>query len=357
MRKPFFIASLCCAILFIGGCTNTSVSSVDKFEVREEKKNLIFQEEFTYNDGESDSSEFHRVEDDKAYISLERISANSTTSFFTNSIGYISLVDGSYHEIASFVDEDLRIWDYVADDNVILASTFNCGFYEVIYKNGDETKQIERNQIDNEFQIPIFKQIGTDIFYLSYATNREDKGVWTALKKIDLKTGEDRVLTEHFASVKDVPDYTLEISEHHLTYGIEENGKNIICDWNADEEKLIQIEVDFPVGKVVWSKGDEYITSDAKRSEAFLLDKNGEKKDRFNHLFNRVTSIGNGVFHTNNKNVVRYNEGVLTNYQYMNGKIKGFVFPKISNIDNQIYVYWADYKEHMIWIDKYILGE
>ena len=159
MRKPFFIASLCCAILFIGGCTNTSVSSVDKFEVREEKKNLIFQEEFTYNDGESDSSEFHRVEDDKAYISLERISANSTTSFFTNSIGYISLVDGSYHEIASFVDEDLRIWDYVADDNVILASTFNGGFYEVIYKNGDETKQIERNQIDNEFQIPIFKQI------------------------------------------------------------------------------------------------------------------------------------------------------------------------------------------------------
>ncbi len=81
MRKPFFIVSLCCAILFIGGCTNTSVSSVDKFEVREEKKNLIFQEEFTYNDGESDSSEFHRVEDDKAYISLERISANSTTSF------------------------------------------------------------------------------------------------------------------------------------------------------------------------------------------------------------------------------------------------------------------------------------
>ena len=144
MRKPFFIVSLCCAILFIGGCTNTSVSSVDKFEVQEEKKNLIFQEEFTYNDGESDSSEFHRVEDDKAYISLERISANSTTSFFTNSIGYISLVDGSYHEIASFVDEDLRIWDYVADDNVILASTFNCGFYEVIYKNGDETKQIER---------------------------------------------------------------------------------------------------------------------------------------------------------------------------------------------------------------------
>ena len=71
------------------------------------------------------------------------------------------------------------------------------------------------------------------------------------MKKIDLKTGEDRVLTEHFASVKDVPDYTLEISEHHLTYGIEENGKNIICDWNADEEKLIQIEVDFPVGKVV----------------------------------------------------------------------------------------------------------
>ena len=227
----------------------------------------------------------------------------------------------------------------------------------MIYKNGNETKQIERNQIDNEFQIPIFKQIGTDIFYLSYATNREDKGVWTALKKIDLKTGEDRVLTEHFASVKDVPDYTLEISEHHLTYGIEENGKNIICDWNADEEKLIQIEVDFPVGKVVWSKGDEYITSDAKRSEAFLLDKNGEKKDRFNHLFNRVTSIGNGVFHTNDKDVVRYNEGVLTNYQYMNGNIKGFVFPKISNIDNQIYVYWADYKEHMIWIDKYILGE
>ena len=177
MRKPFFIASLCCAILFIGGCTNTSVSSVDKFEVQEEKKNLILQEEFTYNDGESDSSEFHRVEDDKAYISLERISANSTTSFFTNSIGYISLVDGSYHEIASFVDEDLRIWDYVADDNVILASTFNGGFYEVIYKNGDETKQIERNQIDNEFQIPIFKQIGTDIYYLSYATNREDKGV------------------------------------------------------------------------------------------------------------------------------------------------------------------------------------
>lgn len=151
MRKPFFIVSLCCAILFIGGCTNTAVSSVDKFEVREEKKNLILQEEFTYNDGESDSSEFHRVEDDKAYISLERISADSTTSFFTNSIGYISLVDGSYHEIASFVDEDLRIWDYVADDNVILASTFNGGFYEVIYKKGDETKQIERNQIDNEF--------------------------------------------------------------------------------------------------------------------------------------------------------------------------------------------------------------
>ena len=325
MRKPFFIVSLCCAILFIGGCTNTAVSSVDKFEVREEKKNLILQEEFTYNDGESDSSEFHRVEDDKAYISLERISADSTTSFFTNSIGYISLVDGSYHEIASFVDEDLRIWDYVADDNVILASTFNGGFYEVIYKNGDETKQIERNQIDNEFQIPIFKQIGTDIFYLSYTTSREDKGVWTALKKIDLKTGEDRVLTEHFASVKDVPDYTLEISEHHLTYGIEEHGTNILCDW--------------------------------KRSEAFLLDKNGEKKDRFNHLFNRVTSTGNGVFHTNDKDVVRYSEGVLTNYQYTNGKIKGVIFPKISNIDNQIYVYWADYKEHMIWIDKYILGE
>ena len=38
MRKPFFIVSLCCAILFIGGCTNTAVSSVDKFEVREEKK-------------------------------------------------------------------------------------------------------------------------------------------------------------------------------------------------------------------------------------------------------------------------------------------------------------------------------
>ncbi len=53
-----------------------------------------------------------------------------------------------------------------------------------------ETKQsrFERNQIDNEFQIlPIFKQIGTDIFYLSYATNREDKGVWTALKKSSLK--------------------------------------------------------------------------------------------------------------------------------------------------------------------------
>ena len=50
MRKPVFIASLCCAILFNGACTNTSVSSADKFEVQEEKKNLIFQEEFTYNE-------------------------------------------------------------------------------------------------------------------------------------------------------------------------------------------------------------------------------------------------------------------------------------------------------------------
>ena len=52
----------------------------------------------------------------------------------------------------------------------------------------------------------------------------------------NIKTGEDRVLTEHFASVKDVPDYTLEISEHHLTYGIEENGKNIICTSGTDRK-------------------------------------------------------------------------------------------------------------------------
>ena len=39
MRKHFTVVSLCCTVFFVAGCTNTAVSSVDKFEVREEKKN------------------------------------------------------------------------------------------------------------------------------------------------------------------------------------------------------------------------------------------------------------------------------------------------------------------------------
>ncbi|MBF1053498.1 MAG: hypothetical protein HXL14_01280 [Parvimonas sp.] len=357
--KILLIAVICFALI---GCKQKNPSmdasnteNKNDGKMTESKKTLIFEDEYVLDVGGNDGVEFHRLEGNKLYISMETKSMESATSLFTNSFGYIDLDDGTYHELKSFGSDNIRVWDYVYDDGTFLYSTFDGEYSRVYLEKDGELTLVEENKNDALMKIPVFRKYKHQAYYLSYSNQSGE--MYTSLREIDLASGEGITINSNRSEEKQIPDYLLEMSENHLTYSIVSDKKDVIYDWDIIERKMKTVLTDISVGRVLWSKGNEYICSDNRTSTSKILDESGSVKYELNYCFNVNSSVGNGIYHFKGKIAYRYSMGEMTNLDYADFKLKGEIFPNIYNVEDYVYICDFSFSKPTIWVSKFKVEE
>lgn len=324
--KKFFLVFLMVTLLSCSSI-HPSDSTRSNAQLQMELVEFEYQEDLNIP-YQSDLLDYHRQVDDRVFFSYQRKTGDHIISLLTDELGYYQLSTREYHTLLQFHDENIRIWDYAYMNDVLLASIYDGEESKIIVQDKNGRKVVFQNHVISEFQVAEFFVDQTNAYFLNYDVIDKDL-MKASLMKFDFQTLQFETLYETDAYVKDVPDYRMKQSLHHLTFALKTKIGNVIYDYNTQQSQLEQMVYSKSVGNVIWYDEDHYILMDIRnqKSISIMIDKKG------NELFPFKTRIFQ-IYHTGER-LYYFNQSTYLDRSTI-AYLNGFTQYTITNSDDYL---------------------
>ena len=201
-----------------------------------------------------DSANFHYLERNKLYTSMERYDQEILLQYRSKSLGYIDITNGKYTSIYHFKDR-VRCWDFFVQGKGFYYSEFeeDGEIVTVGYQENGQRKKIDEGVVVNPWALPMFNKVeGNRLLY--QIITRENGRHFHQLKTINLDYPND-VKTLYKEEVKPEinSNYRYSVNQNRVTFNKREGKKG----W--------YLSLDLKTGKVTDVTGviEDPIISDA----------------------------------------------------------------------------------------------
>ena len=250
MRKGKVFVAL---MMLLVGC---SKPIVQKKEPPKKPLNSHFQvvKHYETNSVAGDSANFHYLERNKLYTSMERYDQEILLQYRSKSLGYIDITNGKYTSIYHFKDR-VRCWDFFVQGKGFYYSEFeeDGEIVTVGYQENGQRKKIDEGVVVNPWALPMFNKVeGNRLLY--QIITRENGRHFHQLKTINLDYPND-VKTLYKEEVKPEinSNYRYSVNQNRVTFNKREGKKG----W--------YLSLDLKTGKVTDVTGviEDPIISDA----------------------------------------------------------------------------------------------
>ena len=250
MRKGKVFVAL---MLLLVGC---SKPIVQKKEPPKKPLNSHFQvvKHYETKSVAGDSANFHYLERNKLYTSMERYDQEILLQYRSKSLGYIDITNGKYTSIYHFKDR-VRCWDFFVQGKGFYYSEFeeDGEIVTVGYQENGQRKKIDEGVVVNPWALPMFNKVeGNRLLY--QIITRENGRHFHQLKTINLDYPND-VKTLYKEEVKPEinSNYRYSVNQNRVTFNKREGKKG----W--------YLSLDLKTGKVTDVTGviEDPIISDA----------------------------------------------------------------------------------------------
>ena len=250
MRKGKIFVAL---MMLLVGC---SKSIVQKKEPPKKPLNSYFQvvKHYETKGVAGDSANFHYLERNKLYTSMERYDQEILLQYRSKSLGYIDITNGKYTSIYHFKDR-VRCWDFFVQGKGFYYSEFeeDGEIVTVGYQENGQRKKIDEGVMVNPWALPMFNKVeGNRLLY--QIITRENGRHFHQLKTINLDYPND-VKTLYKEEVKPEinSNYRYSVNQNRVTFNKREGKKG----W--------YLSLDLKTGKVTDVTGviEDPIISDA----------------------------------------------------------------------------------------------
>ncbi|MFZ7034430.1 hypothetical protein [Bulleidia extructa] len=250
MRKGKVFVAL---MMLLVGC---SKPIVQKKEPPKKPLNSHFQvvKHYETKSVAGDSANFHYLERNKLYTSMERYDQEILLQYRSKSLGYIDITNGKYTSIYHFKDR-VRCWDFFVQGKGFYYSEFeeDGEIVTVGYQENGQRKKIDEGVVVNPWALPMFNKVeGNRLLY--QIITRENGRHFHQLKTINLDYPND-VKTLYKEEVKPEinSNYRYSVNQNRVTFNKREGKKG----W--------YLSLDLKTGKVTDVTGviEDPIISDA----------------------------------------------------------------------------------------------
>ena len=250
MRKGKVFVAL---MMLLVGC---SKPIVQKKEPPKKPLNSHFQvvKHYETKSVAGDSANFHYLERNKLYTSMERYDQEILLQYRSKSLGYIDITNGKYTSIYHFKDR-VRCWDFFVQGKGFYYSEFeeDGEMVTVGYQENGQRKKIDEGVMVNPWALPMFNKVeGNRLLY--QIITRENGRHFHQLKTINLDYPND-VKTLYKEEVKPEinSNYRYSVNQNRVTFNKREGKKG----W--------YLSLDLKTGKVTDVTGviEDPIISDA----------------------------------------------------------------------------------------------
>ena len=250
MRKGKIFVAL---MMLLVGC---SKPIVQKKEPPKKPLNSHFQvvKHYETKGVAGDSANFHYLERNKLYTSMERYDQEILLQYRSKSLGYIDITNGKYTSIYNFKNR-VRCWDFFVQGKGFYYSEFeeDGEMVTVGYQENGQRKKIDEGVIVNPWALPMFNKVeGNRLLY--QIITREKGRHFHQLKTINLDYPND-VKTLYKEEVKPEinSNYRYSVNQNRVTFNKREGKKG----W--------YLSLDLKTGKVTDVTGviEDPIISDA----------------------------------------------------------------------------------------------
>lgn len=201
-----------------------------------------------------DSANFHYLERNKLYTSMERYDQEILLQYRSKSLGYIDITNGKYTSIYNFKNR-VRCWDFFVQGKGFYYSEFeeDGEMVTVGYQENGQRKKIDEGVMVNPWALPMFNKVeGNRLLY--QIITRENGRHFHQLKTINLDYPND-VKTLYKEEVKPEinSNYRYSVNQNRVTFNKREGKKG----W--------YLSLDLKTGKVTDVTGviEDPIISDA----------------------------------------------------------------------------------------------
>ena len=250
MRKGKVFVAL---MMLLVGC---SKPIVQKKEPPKKPLNSHFQvvKHYETKSVAGDSANFHYLERNKLYTSMERYDQEILLQYRSKSLGYIDITNGKYTSIYNFKNR-VRCWDFFVQGKGFYYSEFeeDGEMVTVGYQENGQRKKIDEGVVVNPWALPMFNKVeGNRLLY--QIITRENGRHFHQLKTINLDYPND-VKTLYKEEVKPEinSNYRYSVNQNRVTFNKREGKKG----W--------YLSLDLKTGKVTDVTGviEDPIISDA----------------------------------------------------------------------------------------------
>ena len=250
MRKGKVFVAL---MMLLVGC---SKPIVQKKEPPKKPLNSHFQvvKHYETKSVAGDSANFHYLERNKLYTSMERYDQEILLQYRSKSLGYIDITNGKYTSIYHFKDR-VRCWNFFVQGKGFYYSEFeeDGEIVTVGYQENGQRKKIDEGVVVNPWALPMFNKVeGNRLLY--QIITRENGRHFHQLKTINLDYPND-VKTLYKEEVKPEinSNYRYSVNQNRVTFNKREGKKG----W--------YLSLDLKTGKVTDVTGviEDPIISDA----------------------------------------------------------------------------------------------
>lgn len=250
MRKGKIFVAL---MMLLVGC---SKPIVQKKEPPKKPLNSHFQvvKHYETKSVAGDSANFHYLERNKLYTSMERYDQEILLQYRSKSLGYIDITNGKYTSIYNFKNR-VRCWDFFVQGKGFYYSEFeeDGEMVTVGYQENGQRKKIDEGVMVNPWALPMFNKVeGNRLLY--QIITRENGRHFHQLKTINLDYPND-VKTLYKEEVKPEinSNYRYSVNQNRVTFNKREGKKG----W--------YLSLDLKTGKVTDVTGviEDPIISDA----------------------------------------------------------------------------------------------
>ena len=222
MRKGKVFVAL---MMLLVGC---SKPVVQKKEPPKKPLNSHFQvvKHYETKSVAGDSANFHYLERNKLYTSMERYDQEILLQYRSKSLGYIDITNGKYTSIYNFKNR-VRCWDFFVQGKGFYYSEFEEDeeIVTVGYRENGQRKKIDEGVMVNPWALPMFQKIeGNRLLY--QIITRENGRHFHQLKTINLDHPND-VKTLYKEEVKPEinSNYRYSVNQNRVTFNKREGKK------------------------------------------------------------------------------------------------------------------------------------
>ena len=173
-----------------------------------------------------DSANFHYLERNKLYTSMERYDQEILLQYRSKSLGYIDITNGKYTSIYNFKNR-VRCWDFFVQGKGFYYSEFeeDGEMVTVGYQENGQRKKIDEGVMVNPWALPMFNKVeGNRLLY--QIITREKGRYFHQLKTINLDYPND-VKTLYKEEVKPEinSNYRYSVNQNRVTFNKREGKK------------------------------------------------------------------------------------------------------------------------------------